>query len=637
MFENLSLKRHTPRWLILLIDLLIVAFSIVFAFLLRFNFDLNENYFKTIQYVILYVLVVRLALFLLTKSYAGIIRYTGTKDTIRILLVVTYSNVFYIVVNFVSSFFKLPYIIPYSIVLIDFFISIFLLTGFRLFVKMIYSEVNDLFKEEKRVVIVGINESAVTTQRVLTQDLQTKYNVEAFIDPNNKSEKKLLDGIKFFNLSDIKDVFKKYDISELIFADKNITSSQKQKVIDLCFEHDIKVLTLPDVKDWINGELSYKQIRRINIEDLLEREPIKLFETKIKSDILNKIILVTGAAGSIGREIVIQLTKFRPKKIIVFDQAESPLYDLELELREKSNFFDFDIVIGNVTNPKRIEKLFETFKPNIVYHAAAYKHVPMMENNPSEAIITNVKGTKIVADASMKYGINKFVMVSTDKAVNPTNVMGASKRIAEIYIQTLQQKNKVLFITTRFGNVLGSNGSVIPRFKQQIEDGGPVTITHPEITRFFMTIPEACQLVLQAGAIGKGGEIFIFDMGGSVKIVDLAKKMIKLSGLTLGKDINLKFTGLRPGEKLYEELLADKENTIPTEHKKIMVAKTRQYDANEVLKEISILIETLSTNDNFKIVKQMKSIVPEFISKNSVYETLNVWKKHTLLKQINKV
>ncbi len=623
MFENLSLKKHTPRWLILLIDLLITIFSIVFAFLLRFNFNLNDNYFKTIQYVVLYAFFVRLALFLITKSYAGIIRYTGTKDTIRILLVVTYSNIFYIIINFISHFIKVPYIIPYSVILIDFFISIFLLTGFRLFVKMMYSEVNDLFKEEKRVVIVGINENAVTTQRVLTQDVETKYRVEAFIDPNNKSEKKLLDGIKFYNLSEIKDVFKKYEISELIIADKKNTSDKKQEIIDLCFEYNVNVLTLPDVKDWINGELSYKQIRRINIEDLLERKPIKLFEDKIKSDVLNKTILVTGAAGSIGREIVIQLTKFRPKKIIVFDQAESPLYDLELELREKLNFFDFDIVIGNVTNSERIDKVFKTFKPNIVYHAAAYKHVPMMENNPSEAIITNVIGTKTVADAAMKHEISKFVMVSTDKAVNPTNVMGASKRIAEIYIQTLQQKNKVLFITTRFGNVLGSNGSVIPRFRQQIEDGGPVTITHPEITRFFMTIPEACQLVLQAGAIGKGGEIFIFDMGKSVKIVDLAKKMIKLSGLTLGKDINLKFTGLRPGEKLYEELLADKENTLPTEHKKIMIAKTREYNPNKVMSEISTLIKVLSTNDNFKIVKQMKSIIPEFISKNSVYEVLN--------------
>jgi len=623
MLDFFKLNKHTPRWLILLIDLTITIFSIVFAFLLRFNFDLNDEYFKTIHYVIIYAFGVRLILFLLTRSYAGIIRYTGSKDTLRILLVVTYSNVFYILVNLIFSFFDVFYIIPYSIILIDFFVSIFLLTGFRLFVKMIYSEVNDLFKEEKKVVIIGINENAITTKRVLTRDLDIKYRVVAFIDPNDKNEKKQLDGLKFYNLKDLKSVLNKNEISELIIAEKNIELIKKQEIIDICFEYDVNVLTLPDVKDWINGELSFNQIRKINIEDLLERAAIKLDEDKIKSDVLNKIILVTGAAGSIGREMVVQLTRFRPKKIIIFDQAESPLYDLELELREKLNFFDFDIVIGNVANYLRIKKVFETFKPNIVFHAAAYKHVPMMENNPSEAILTNVIGTKTIADASLKFGINKFVMVSTDKAVNPTNIMGASKRIAEIYIQTLQQKNKTSFITTRFGNVLGSNGSVIPRFKQQIEDGGPVTITHPEITRFFMTIPEACQLVLQAGAIGEGGEIFIFDMGKSVKIVDLAKKMIKLSGLELGKDINLKFTGLRPGEKLFEELLADKENTLPTEHKKIMIAKTREYVPEDVMKKISGLIDSLSTNDNFEIVKLMKGIVPEFISKNSIYESLN--------------
>lgn len=332
---------------------------------------------------------------------------------------------------------------------------------------------------------------------------------------------------------------------------------------------------------------------------------------------------MTGAAGSIGREIVLQLTKYFPEKIIILDQAESPLYELELELKEKFNFYKYEIVIGDVTNSVRVNKVFQTFKPSIVYHAAAYKHVPMMENNPSEAARTNILGTKIVADKAVEFGVKKFVMVSTDKAVNPTNVMGASKRIAEIYIQTLQHGTGTSFITTRFGNVLGSNGSVIPRFRKQIEDGGPVTVTHPEITRYFMTIPEACQLVLQAGAIGNGGEIFIFDMGKSVKIVDLAKKMIKLSGLKLGTDINLKFTGLRPGEKLYEELLADKENTMPTVHNKIMIAQTKLYDPNDILPEIDKMISVFINHDNFQIVKLMKELLPEFISKNSVYESLD--------------
>ncbi|MCF6366363.1 MAG: polysaccharide biosynthesis protein [Bacteroidales bacterium] len=624
MLKILTLSKHTPRWIILTIDLAISVMSVVFAFLLRFNFDLTNSYFDTLHRVIFFVLTVRFSLFLLTRSYAGIIRYTGTKDTIRIILVITYSNVFYIAANYFLFFFiSEKYIIPFSVILIDYFVSIFLMTSFRLFVKTVYSEANNFFKEEKKIVILGINENAITTKRVLTRDKDIKYKVEAFIDPYDSGQKKQLDGIKFYKSKELERIFQKYEITELIIADNKISAPKKQEVIDLCFEYDVNVLTLPDVKNWINGELSYNQIRKINIEDLLERAPIKLEEEKIKKDVLNKTVLVTGAAGSIGREIVIQLTKFSPKRIIALDQAESPLYNLDLELRERHNYTEFDIVIGDVTNEIRIIKLFDTYKPDIVYHAAAYKHVPMMENNPSEAIRTNVGGTKIIADKSVEFNVEKFVMISTDKAVNPTNVMGASKRIAEIYIQTLQQTCKTSFITTRFGNVLGSNGSVIPRFKQQIEEGGPVTVTDPEITRYFMTIPEACQLVLQAGAIGHGGEIFIFDMGKSVKIADLAKKMIKLSGLKLGTDINLKFTGLRPGEKLYEELLADKENTLPTVHEKIMIAKTRQYSMDGVMPKINQLISVLKNHDNFEIVALMKKIIPEFASKNSVYETLD--------------
>lgn len=624
MLKFFTSNKHTPRWIVLTIDLIASVMSIVFAFLLRFNFDLTNPYFDIIWQVIIFVFSIRLLFFLVTHSYAGIIRFTGTKDAIRIILVITYTNVSYVAIDYLFFFFvNHKFIIPFSVILIDYFVSIFLLTGFRLFVKTIYYEANNFFKEEKRIVIFGINEDAITTKRVLTRDPEVKYIVEAFIDPFGSGKKKQLDGIKFYKLSELGNILKKNDIYELILSDKNITTEQKQNVIDLCFENDVNVLTLPEAKDWINGELTYRQIRKINIEDLLEREPIKLDEKQIKKDVLNKVILVTGAAGSIGSEIVFQLTKFQPKLIIAFDQAESPLYDLELELKEKYGFTDFEIVIGDVTNLVRIQKVFETFHPDTVYHAAAYKHVPMMENNPSEALRVNISGTKIVADLALQFNVAKFVMVSTDKAVNPTNVMGASKRISEIYIQTLQQQNKTAFVTTRFGNVLGSNGSVIPRFKQQIDEGGPVTVTHPEITRYFMTIPEACQLVLQAGALGKGGEIFIFDMGKSVKIVNLAKKMIQLSGLKLGTDINLKFTGLRPGEKLYEELLADKENTLPTVHPKIMTAQTRQYSESQIIPDIEQLISILKNHDNFEIVRIMKNIIPEFISKNSVYETLD--------------
>ncbi len=382
---------------------------------------------------------------------------------------------------------------------------------------------------------------------------------------------------------------------------------------------------MPAISKWINGELSFKQIKKIKIEELLERDEILLDEALIKPELTGKTILVTGAAGSIGSEIVRQVSLFNCKKLILLDIAETPLFYIELELKERFPDKIFEIIISNISNEFFMEDLFKSNNIDIVYHTAAYKHVPMMERNPAAAIKNNVLGTKILADLSVKYGIKKFVMISTDKAVNPTNVMGASKRIAEIYVQALNQKNKTHFITTRFGNVLGSNGSVIPIFHEQIEKGGPITITHPEITRYFMTIPEACQLVLLAGAMGNGGEIYIFDMGQSVKIIDLAKKMIVLSGLKLGRDIQIKFTGLRPGEKLYEELLASKENTIPTSHSKIMIANVRYYQLDEISNNIDKLIDLIH-NDSFSIVRKMKEIVPEFKSQNSEYEIIDIEK-----------
>ena len=389
--------------------------------------------------------------------------------------------------------------------------------------------------------------------------------------------------------------------------------------------HNVEIRTIPEVSTWVNGELSVNQIRKFKIEDLLERPEIHIDSEDMNRNLSDKVIMVTGAAGSIGSEIVRQLTRFTPKQIILFDCAESPLYDIELEIREDYKFCNIEIVIGDVRDKVLVEQLFSKYKPEIVYHAAAYKHVPMMENHPSEAVITNVMGSKILADTAVRHNVGKFVMISTDKAVNPTNVMGASKRIAEIYTQSLNNVENVStqFITTRFGNVLGSNGSVIPRFRKQIEAGGPITVTDPEITRFFMTIPEACQLVLIAGNMGKGGEIFIFDMGQPVKIAKLAEKMILLSGFKVGTDIEIKYTGLRPGEKLYEELLATKENTIPTENKQIMVAKVRVYYHSEIAKPIEHLIEIAPNRNDMEIVAEMKKIVPEFVSNNSVFEQLD--------------
>lgn len=618
-------KSYAPRWIVFLIDLFICAISISAAFLLRFNFKIPDSYIDELLFIVPFVLFFRSVTFLIFKTYAGIIRYSGAKDTERVFLVAISGTLLFITLNVLNYFFvNGTYIIPFSIIVIDFLLTVVLMSSFRLATKIIYQEIYNPSKEKNEVIIYGAAQFGVITKRTLDKDVESKYKVVAFIDNNNSKVGKTLEGAAIYHPDHLASLLEKNTIDKLIIAKEKIDAIEKQDIIERCLQLNIKVLSVPDVNTWINGELSFNQIKEINIEDLLERPPIVLDTNRIKQKLLNKTILVTGAAGSIGSEMVRQLIAFNPKKIILFDQAESPLYDMELDLQEKFNFYDFEIVIGNVADHYRVEKLFETYKPSFVYHAAAYKHVPMMENNPTEALRTNILGTKILADTSHKYKVEQFVMVSTDKAVNPTNVMGASKRIAEIYIQSFNQISDTNFVTTRFGNVLGSNGSVILRFKKQIDKGGPVTVTHPEVTRYFMTIPEACQLVIEAGAMSKGGEIFIFDMGKSVKIIDLAKKMIKLSGLTIGKDINIKYTGLRPGEKLYEELLNDKENTIPTHHSKIMVAKVMNYDIAQVQEKYKELLNLQKHHNNKAIVKKMKEIVPEFKSQNSIYEELDI-------------
>ncbi|MGC9374473.1 MAG: polysaccharide biosynthesis protein [Bacteroidales bacterium] len=618
-------KSYTPRWIVFLIDLFICAISISLAFLLRFNFDIPQPYFNSLNFIIPFVLFVRSVTFLIFRTYAGIIRYSGAKDTERIFIVAISGSILFIIINILNYYLiNGTFIIPFSIIAIDFLIIIFLMASFRLSTKIIYQELYNPTKEKTGIVIYGADQFGLITKRTLDRDAESKHKVLAFLDINHANIGKTLEGITIYHPQYLDSLAKKNDIEKLIIAKENIDSEEKQSIIEQSLQNNIKVLTLPEVNTWINGELSFNQIKEIKIEDLLERPPIILDVNKIKKKLLNKCILVTGAAGSIGSEIVRQLITFNPSKIILFDQAESPLYDMELDLQEKHNFYNFEIVIGNIADEYRIQKLFEAYKPLIVFHAAAYKHVPMMESNPTEALRTNILGTKILADIAHAFKVEQFVMVSTDKAVNPTNVMGASKRIAEIYVQAFNQVSNTNFITTRFGNVLGSNGSVILRFKKQIDKGGPVTVTHPEVTRYFMTIPEACQLVLEAGAISRGGEIFLFDMGKSVKIIDLAKKMIKLSGLEIGKDIQIKYTGLRPGEKLYEELLNDKENTIPTYHSKIMIAKVRSYDFDQVKEEIQHLIAMQKKHNNMEIVKKMKEIVPEFKSQNSVYEELDI-------------
>lgn len=620
-------KSPTPRWIVFFLDLLICLFSISLAYLLRFNFEIHPDYLQTLAFVIPYVIFIRALSFMIFRTYAGLIRYTSAKDTERIIIVVLFGTLTLALGNILfSNITNSRNLIPYGIVIIDFLITVFIMTASRLLIKSLYLEINNPSSHKTHVIIYGADQFGAITKRTLDRDIGINSKVVAYIDHRKNTIGKKLEGISIYDYKDLPHLLERFAVSKLIIASKNIDPDRKNELIDECLNYDVKVMSVPEVNTWINGELSFNQIRAVKIEDLLERKQIKLDENAIKKQTLNKTILVTGAAGSIGAEIVKQLTKYRPKKIILFDQAESPLYFLELELQEKLHFDDFNIIIGDITHTTKLNTIFKTYNPQIVYHAAAYKHVPMMENHPTEAIRTNVLGTKVLADLSIKHHVEKFVMISTDKAVNPTNIMGASKRLAEIYIQSLNKTSPTNFITTRFGNVLGSQGSVIPRFRKQIEKGGPITLTHPEVTRYFMTIPEAVQLVLEAGAMGHGGEIFIFDMGESIKIIDLAKKMVRLSGLTIGKDIKLSYTGLRPGEKLYEELLNDKENTITTHHPQIMIAKVKEYDHKTVSGQIDDLINLSEKHENYPVVSLMKRLVPEFISENSIYEKLDLEK-----------
>ena len=618
-------EKNTPRWIVFTLDMAICTFSLVLALMLRFNFTVPEYELNWFLRALPYLLAIRAFSFFIAKTYQGIIRYTSSKDAQRIFIVVTLGSISFAIINLGTYFFsKEPYFfIPYSIVIIDFLATTFIMISTRLMIKALYFELKNPGREKRSVIIFGAGESGIITKRTLDRDAGTKYKVLAFIDDAPGKAGKKLEGVTIYSFDKLEELLKSSNVAHVVISVQNLHPKRKQDIVDLCLNYNSKVLNVPPVSTWINGELSFKQIKKVRIEDLLERDPIKLDEEDIHKQISGKSVLITGAAGSIGNEMVRQIIRFNPGKLILLDQAESPLYDAEMELNDKYHFKNFEVVIGDIRNSERMENLFKTFRPQLVYHAAAYKHVPMMEHNPSEAVRTNVLGTKVIADLSVKYNVEKFVMVSTDKAVNPTNVMGASKRIAEMYTQSLSAQSATKFVTTRFGNVLGSNGSVIPRFKQQIEAGGPVTITHPDITRDFMTSPEACQLVLEAGAMGKGGEIFIFDMGQSVKIVDLAKKMIQLSGLTLGKDIQIVYTGLRPGEKLYEELLNDQENTVPTHHSQIMIARVKEYDFESVSENICSLISLFDQQDNKAIVSKMKEIVPEFKSNNSVYEELD--------------
>jgi FlaA1/EpsC-like NDP-sugar epimerase len=611
--------------MIFIIDMTIVVFSVLLAYGLRFNFSIPPMDLKQMPAALGYIVLIRAGSFVIARSYAGIIRYTSTSDALRVVATILCGSIVLGLTNILTYYFMFQrFLIPYSIIIIDMLTTTFGMVMLRMIVKIAYMEFQHPVRSKVNVLIYGAGEEGITARRVLEQDTGTKYKVVAFLDDNPSKVGKKLEGIDIMGTDKFEGLLESSSVEQFILASQAIEPGKKQELVDQCLARDVRVMNVPPMIRWINGELSFNQFKKINIEDLLEREEIRLDNQKINQEIAGKVVMVSGAAGSIGSEIVQQAARFLPGKLILLDQAETPLHHQELEFQEKFPGIAAEFIIADICNKTRMESIFSAFRPDIVYHAAAYKHVPAMENNPSEAIITNVHGTKIMADLSILYEVGKFIMISTDKAVNPTSVMGASKRIAEIYTQSLNHSQRTRFITTRFGNVLGSNGSVIPLFRSQIEKGGPVTITHPEITRFFMTIPEACQLVLEAGAIGKGGEIFIFDMGASVKIVDLAKKMIRLSGLNLGRDIQIKYIGLRPGEKLFEELLNIEENTIPTHHPLILIAKVREYNLAEAKADIESLISMPGKSTNMDIVKKMKQIVPEYKSRNSLYEQLDM-------------
>ncbi len=623
-------NRFLSRWLVLVFDSLIVIFSFSIATLLRMNFQLPEIDFSVFASQLIFVLGLRLLAFLYFQSYAGIIRHTSIEDAILILKAVftgTFSAVLISGVIRNTLGFEHVFNLSASILIIDFFICLFWMVILRFFVKSFYESFINQFKPTIGVLIYGAGYTGMLTKNVFQTDRSTNYKILGFIDDNESKIGKTIEGIKVYSLPEVLDKFVGSNEGlEVIMAINNMSAKSKRKISDIFLDRGVVVKALPPVDKWVEGEFAMNQIHNVKIEDLLGREVIQMNNKRIGEEISGKVILVTGAAGSIGSEIVRQLIAYFPAKLVLVDQAESALYDLEYELAGKvPTNVQLIVNVADVSDTRRISKIFKNHRPDIIFHAAAYKHVPLMENNPYEAIKTNVIGTRILAELAAEVGVDKFVMVSTDKAVNPTNVMGATKRLAEMYTQSMNQLEgvKTKFIATRFGNVLGSNGSVIPLFKKQIERGGPVTVTHPEITRYFMTIPEACELVLEAATMGQGGEVFVFDMGESVKIIDLAKKMITLSGLRVDKDIEIRYTGLRPGEKLYEELLNNDENTLPTHHPKILIAEvnTPSYAYMEVA--TNDLNHLLSSGTNNSIVAKIKEIIPEYKSNNSVFETLD--------------
>ena len=629
-FCNFIFGKHKsnslPRYWILFADMVIVFLAYVIAILMLYFRDITDSGFDWSHIWI--VPIVYLISFLITRTYDGMLRYSGFNDVRKILYSCTAAAAFLILSKLILSQFNPDWVTKvyprYAIIVYHYLITMVMMVIMRLTIRRLYNEIYKYSGKKKNTIIYGAGDGGTILQRTLSQDTESGFKVKYFVDDEPKRVGNVINGVKILAPSTVlnEDFIKKNEIEEMIIAIPSLDEDRRKQIIEEGLSLNLNVKTIPAFTKWVNNDIQTSQIEDIKIEDLLGRNPIILGKENVSREINDKVVLVTGAAGSIGSEICRQLMHYNPKQLIMLDQAESPMYDFQFEMNSTPEFKELKkrmvFIITNVKDPLRMRRVFEKYHPQVVYHAAAYKHVPFMEENAYEAVFVNVFGTKLVADLAIEYGVEKFVMISTDKAVNPTNVMGATKRIAEIYTQSRTGNTK--FITTRFGNVLGSNGSVVPLFRKQIAQGGPITVTDRRITRYFMTIPEACSLVLEASSIGNGGDIFVFDMGEKVKIWNLAEKMRKLAHRP---DVEIIETGLRPGEKLYEEVLANEENTIKTDNEKIMHAVVRKYNADDVDAMLIKLHAELDTGEPMKIVAQMKFIVPEFKSNNSVFSALD--------------
>ena len=636
--ENLRFNIHNlsylPRWIIVMMDVVVLMIAFFFTYLIFRGTGLDYIITPHSVVFIATLFLVNVFFFWLFRTYSGIIRHSSYIDAVKLLFSQMAVLIVFLVLNFAFEVLFGQKAFLNTALFINMVLSFCGLFLYRVIVKQTFeryfSETSDV--NLSRTIIYGTDANAISVAKALKLETPARFKIVGFVDKNNQnSSKRMLDLPIFIQKKKLPILMRSIGAEGVVIADKSLSKEERLVIVDQCLEFNYRVYMVPLITDWENQKEISQKVKNLQIEDLLERKPIVLDNKSISKQLKDKTLLITGAAGSIGSEIVRQVLLFNPKTVLVLDQAETPLHHLFLELNE--NVFKSKIItiVADVRNKESMNTIFKQYGPQVVFHAAAYKHVPLMEENPSQAILTNIVGTKNLADLSCAYQVKKFVMVSTDKAVNPSNVMGASKRIAEKYVQSLQLKsqkeNKIKatkFITTRFGNVLGSNGSVVPLFTKQIASGGPVTITHPDIIRYFMTIPEACQLVLEAGAMGNGGEIYIFDMGKPVKIIDLARKMIKLAGFIPDKDIMIKVVGLRPGEKLYEELLNDTSKTIPTHHNKIMIAEEIQDEYETLHADIDALIQIANFFENEAMVAKMKEIVPEFKSMNSTYEVLDV-------------